>query len=158
GRSRVMAHDMISSSTVLPILQDLIRIPSVNPLLAPDEAHGEAAIARFAREWFASRDIRSWLEEAAPNRPNAVAEVGGKAGPSLLLCADLDTVATAGMTIPAFEPRVEDNRVYGRGSYDMKGGAAAVMMAAAELAKRDFPGRVLVALVADEEHSSVGAY
>jgi hypothetical protein len=40
----------------------------------------------------------------------------------------VDTVGTKGMTIPPFEPRVEGNRVYGRGSYDMKGGAAAVML------------------------------
>jgi acetylornithine deacetylase len=153
-----MGHDPVSRSTVLAVLQDLIRIPSVNPLLAPEEGHGEAAVARFARDWFGSQGLRSWLEEAVPNRPNVVAEVGRSDAPTLILCAHLDTVATTGMTISPFEPRVEGNRVYGRGSYDMKGGAAAVMTALAGLADQDFPGRVVAALVADEEHSSLGAY
>jgi acetylornithine deacetylase len=61
------------------------------------------------------------------------------------------------MTIPPFDPVVEGNRVYGRGSYDMKGSAAAVMTAAAALAAEGLGGRLLVALVADEEYSSIGA-
>jgi acetylornithine deacetylase len=153
-----MPGDPLSKSAVLGVLQELIRIPSVNPTLAPDEAQGEAAIAAFIRDWFSSRGIRTWLEEAAPNRPNAIAEAGQGNGPTLVMCAHIDTVATKGMTIPPFEPRVEGNRVYGRGSYDMKGGAAAVMAASAALAERDLRGRVLAALVADEEHASLGAH
>jgi acetylornithine deacetylase len=61
------------------------------------------------------------------------------------------------MTISPFEPRQENGRVYGRGSYDMKGGVAACMSAAAALAREDFGGRVLLALVADEEYESIGA-
>jgi acetylornithine deacetylase len=61
------------------------------------------------------------------------------------------------MTIPPFEPVVESSRVYGRGSYDMKGSAAAVMTAAAALSAKGVSGRVLIALVADEEYSSIGA-
>jgi len=61
------------------------------------------------------------------------------------------------MTIPAFDPRFEHGRVFGRGSYDMKGSAAALMSAAAALARTGLRGRVLVALVADEEYASLGA-
>lgn len=153
----LMASDTISHAFVLDLLQQLIRIPSVNPILAPAEAHGEAAVASFAQEWLAAHGLRSWLEEAAPGRPNAVAEAGDGEGPSLVYCAHLDTVGTAGMTTPPFEPRVEGNRVYGRGSYDMKGSAAALMAAAASLARNPLRGRILVALVADEEYASIGA-
>lgn len=152
-----MQPDILSPAAVLDLLQQLIRIPSVNPTLVPDEAHGEAAVAAFARDWLAQQGMRTWLEEAAPGRPNAVAEVGDGNGPTLVFCAHLDTVGTAGMTIPPFEPRVEGGRVFGRGSYDMKGSAAAVMSAAAALAGTGLRGRVLVALVADEEYASVGA-
>jgi len=141
----------------LEILQELIRTPSVNPSLAPDEAHGEEAIAKVAQKWLAANGMKSWLEEAAPGRPNAVAEVGTSEGPTIVLCAHLDTVGTTGMTILPFEPTVEGDRVYGRGSYDMKGSAAAVMAAAAALGQEDFGGRVLVGLVADEEYASIGA-
>ena len=152
-----MASEPLSRPAVLDLLQQLIRTPSVNPTLAPEEAHGEAAIAAVARDWLAAQGLRAWLEEAAPGRPNAVAETGDGQGPSLVLCAHLDTVATAGMTIPPFEPRVEGDRVYGRGSYDMKGSAAALMAAAAALAAEGVHGRLLVALVADEEYASLGA-
>ncbi len=152
-----MQADALSPAAVLDLLQQLIRIPSVNPTLVPDEVHGEAAIAAFARDWLARQGLRAWLEEAAPGRPNAVAEVGEGDGPTLVFCAHMDTVGTAGMTIPPFEPRVENGRVFGRGSYDMKASAAAVMSAAAALASAGVRGRVLVALVADEEYASLGA-
>jgi len=152
-----MSVDPLSRDSVLDVLQELIRIPSVNPTLAPAEAHGEAAVAAFASEWLAAHGLRAWLEPAAPGRPNAVAEAGDANGPTVVFCAHLDTVGTAGMTIPPFEPRVEDGRVYGRGSYDMKGSAAALMSAAAALAQAGGKGRVLVALVADEEYASIGA-
>ena len=152
-----MTRASISQGSALEVLQMLISTPSVNPNLAPDEGHGEAAIAVRARDWLASRGLRSWLEEAAPGRPNALAETGDGQGSTLVLCAHLDTVGTAGMTIPPFEPVVEGSRVYGRGSYDMKGSAAAVMTAAAALAAEGLRGRVLVAPVADEEYASIGA-
>ncbi|MBI2320574.1 MAG: M20/M25/M40 family metallo-hydrolase [Chloroflexi bacterium] len=149
--------DPLAPAAVLDLLCQLVRCPSVNPTLVPDEGHSEAAIAALARDWLAARGVRAGLEEATPGRPNVVAEVGDAGGPTLVLCAHLDTVGTAGMTIPPFEPRVEGRRVYGRGSYDMKGGAAAAMAAAAALVREELRGQVLVALVADEEDASVGA-
>lgn len=152
-----MHSDILSPTAVLNLLQQLIRIPSVNPTLVPDEGRGEAAVAAFARDWLAQHGLKAWLEEPAPGRPNAVAEVGEGSGLTLVFCAHLDTVGTSGMTIPPFGPRLEDGRIYGRGSYDMKGSAAAVMSAAAALAGSGLRGRVLVALVADEEYASLGA-
>ena len=151
-----MNYDPLSLESVTSLTADLVRIPSVNPSVAPDERGDERAIAAFACEWLAARGVRAWTEDAVPGRPNAVAELGGNNGPTLVLCAHLDTVGTADMTIPPFEPRVEGDRLYGRGSYDMKGGVAAVMAAAAALAGRDLGGRLMLALVADEEHASLG--
>jgi acetylornithine deacetylase len=152
-----MPKNSVSRSEVLEILQELIRTPSVNPSIAPEEGHGEEAIANIARQCLEAKGVKSWLEEAAPGRPNVVAEVGAGQRGTVVFCAHLDTVGTSGMTIPPFEPTLEGDRVYGRGSYDMKGGAAAAMAAAVALAREDFPGKVLVALVADEEYASIGA-
>jgi acetylornithine deacetylase len=148
--------DPLSSEVVLEVLQKLISIPSVNPSIAPDAGTGERAIAGFAVEWLSRHGVKAWLDEVAPGRFNAVGEVGAGTK-TLAACAHLDTVQTTGMTIPPFEPRFQDGRVYGRGSYDMKGGVAAVMCAAAALAQAKYPGRFMLALVADEEYASMGA-
>ena len=148
--------ETVDSELVVDAASRLVRIPSVNPTIAPGEGQGETAVARAACEWLEARGVRAWLEEAAPGRPNAVAEVG-RDGPTLVLCAHLDTVGTAGMTIPPFEPRVENGRLYGRGSYDMKGSAGAIRASAATLARQPPRGRILLALVADEEAASLGA-
>lgn len=152
-----MSADPLSEESIVSLAGDLVRIPSVNPAIAPEEAHGEQAVASFACQWLEARGVAAWLEESAPGRPNAVAEVTGGEGPTLVLCAHLDTVGTAGMTIPPFEPAVKDGRLYGRGSYDMKGAAACCMAAAAALRRSGLDGRLMLALVADEEHASLGA-
>lgn len=149
--------DPLSRDAVLDVLQRLVRTPSVNPSLAPGEGTGEVAVAGVARDWLAEHGIEAWVEDVAPGRANAVARIGSGNGPTLVFCAHIDTVSTEGMTIPPFEPRVEGNRVYGRGSYDMKGGAASLLSAVAKLSQEKLSGTVMVALVADEEYASIGA-
>jgi acetylornithine deacetylase len=147
----------LQADAVIELLRDLVRIPSVNPTLAPGEPGGEAAIATFIREWLEARGVKAVLEEAAPGRPNVAATIGSGRGPTLVLCGHIDTVATSGMAIPPFDPRMEDGRVYGRGSYDMKCGVAALLAAGAALQEFGVGGTVLLALVADEEYTSIGA-
>jgi acetylornithine deacetylase len=149
--------DPLSGDAVLQLLLDLVRIPSVNPSLVPEEGTGEAAVASFSREWLRSRGVRAWLEETAPGRPNCVAEIGSGEGRTLVLCGHLDTVGIAGMSAP-FDPVVDGSTVHGRGTYDMKGGVAAMMAATASLARdQSLQGRLLLALVTDEEYASIGA-
>jgi acetylornithine deacetylase len=82
---------------------------------------------------------------------------GGAPGPSLMFCGHSDTVGVEGMSAP-FDPRLADGRLYGRGAQDMKGGVAAMIDAARVAAGRGFPrGRLIVAVVVDEEYASLGA-
>jgi acetylornithine deacetylase len=148
---------MIEQSRVIETLALLVSTPSVNPLLE-STSPGEAAIAGVIRNWCAEHAIDAWFEDAAPGRPNVVAHVGAGDGPVLVLCAHTDTVSAAGMTIDPFTPRIDGNRLYGRGSYDMKGGAAAILEALADLAQDPPTGTVYGAFVADEEYASAGAF
>lgn len=152
-----MHSNPLSRESVLEVLQQLIRIPSVNPILAPAEGTGERDIAEFACAWLAGRGVRAWIDDIEGDRVNVVAETGRGTGAVLVACAHIDTVQTAAMDIPPFEPTVDGSRVYGRGSYDMKGGVAAIMCAAAALRQQDLAGKFVVALVADEEYASIGA-
>jgi acetylornithine deacetylase len=137
------------------LLASLVRINSVNPSLVPGAA-GEAEIARFVQSWLDERGIPNEAHDAAPNRPSVVAKVAGRGGGrSLLLYAHLDTVGVEGMSAP-FVPRIEDGRMYGRGTYDMKAGLAACMLALADIRPGELAGDVLLAAVADEEHASLG--
>jgi acetylornithine deacetylase len=142
-------------SPTVSLLASLVGINSVNPGLIPGAA-GETEIARFVMSWLDEHGIQSEFHEAAPNRPSVIARVPGKGeGHSLFLCAHLDTVGVAGMSDP-FSPRIEDGRMYGRGTYDMKAGLAACMMAMTEVRPGELGGDVLLAAVADEEHASLG--
>src|SRR5687768_12728687 len=107
-----MPSPLPNRESVVDVLQLLVRTPSVNPTLAPDERQNEEAIARVCEQWFEQHEVRAWVDEVEPGRCNCVAEIGtGK--PVLVLCGHIDTVQTTGMTIPPFEPRVEGNRLYG---------------------------------------------
>src|ERR1035437_1518204 len=114
----------LTETTVL--LRDLVKIPSVSPSLAPDEGTGEGEVAAYAVEWLKERGIEAWIDDVVPGRPNAVGRIVSGAGPTLVLYGHLDTVQTSNMTIPPFEPRIDGDRMYGRGSFDMKCGVAAV--------------------------------
>jgi acetylornithine deacetylase len=130
----------------------LVTIDSVNPELVPGGA-GERDVAHTLAAWCDAHGLEVELvgDDA---RPSVIARKRGSGGGrSLLLNGHLDTVGVAGMDAP-FEPRVENGRLYGRGSYDMKGAIAALCLAAAQLPQ--VRGDLVVTAVADEELASVG--
>jgi acetylornithine deacetylase len=139
------------------LLQDLVRIPSVNPALvpgAPGEADVAAYIAAALREWGLEVDVR----EVAPGRPNAVATLRGTGGGrTLLFNGHMDTVGVEGMAEP-YSGELRDGRVHGRGAIDMKGSLAATLAATKALVDDavGLRGDVVFTYVADEEYASLG--
>jgi acetylornithine deacetylase len=145
------------NDTLVRLLSDLVAIDSVNGALVPGGA-GEAQVADRCAQELRSIGLDVTVRDAAPGRPNVVAVLeGARPGPALMLCGHTDTVGVAGMAAP-FDPVVRHGRLYGRGAQDMKGGVAAILGAVRTLADGGLDaGRVVVALVADEEHLSLGA-
>jgi acetylornithine deacetylase len=139
------------------LLHDLVAIDSVNPTLV-EGAAGEAAIATVIADHLRHLGLAVSVDMVAPGRPNVVGVLEGRApGRTLMFCGHTDTVGVSGMERP-FSPEVRGGRLYGRGSQDMKGGVAAMIGAAGIVAQRGLEkGRVVVAAVVDEEHSSIGA-
>lgn len=140
------------------LLRELVAIDSVNPTLVPGAA-GEGEIAAFIAAELRSIGLDVEVEEVAPARPNVIGVLEGRGrGRTLMFCGHTDTVGVAGMSSP-FEPRERDGRLYGRGAQDMKSGVAAMIGAARQLVETGGldAGRVVIAAVVDEEHSSLGA-
>ncbi len=145
----------MSRPDVIGLLHQLIEIDSVNPSLSAGGA-GEDAIAAFVEQWALAAGLRVERVETAAGRPSVIVRGGSASGGRrLLLCGHLDTVGLAGVR-DALIPRVAGDRMYGRGSYDMKAGLAAALVACREAAGASVRGEVIVAAVADEEHSSIG--
>jgi acetylornithine deacetylase len=143
--------------SAIRLLRDLVAINSVNPTLVPG-APGERDVANAVAVEMRRIGLDVTIDEVAPGRPNVVGVLDGKSkGRALMFCGHTDTVGVTGMTDP-FTPVERDGRLYGRGAQDMKGGVAAMIDAARVVAERGLPsGRVIVAAVVDEEHSSIGA-
>lgn len=143
-------------SRIQTLLAQLVRIDSVNPALDPAHA-GEGEAARFVRDWAEQRGLRTEWLEPVPGRPSVIVRVPGSGGGrTLLLNAHLDTVGVDGMDAP-FEPRIEDGRMHGRGTMDMKASLAACLLVLEDAARRgDLVGDVVLAAVSDEEHDSIG--
>lgn len=140
---------------IASLLGELVAIDSINPDLVPGGA-GEARIARFVANWLEQAGLHVEIDEPVAGRPSVVAIARGTSGGrSLMLNAHMDTVGVAGMERP-HDPVVQDNRLYGRGSFDMKGGLAAIMFAAAAAKKQQLRGDVILTAVSDEEYASIG--
>jgi len=140
---------------LVELVSRLVAIDSVNPSLIPGGA-GEGEIAAFVAEWARAAGLEAELLEGTPGRPSAIVRARGSGGGrTLLLCGHIDTVGVAGMTDP-HAPRLDGDRLHGRGTYDMKAGVAAALLACREAAALGLAGDVVVAAVADEEHASLG--
>jgi acetylornithine deacetylase len=145
----------ISRDELISLTADLVAIDSTNPDLVPGGA-GEAEIARFVAGWLEGAGLGTEVHELGPGRANVVAAANGSGGGrSLLLNAHLDVVGAGGMREP-WMPRIEGDRLFGRGSYDMKASLAAIMLVGREAARHGLRGDVIVTAVADEEFASIG--
>lgn len=71
----------------------------------------------------------------------------------LLLSGHIDVVPAMdeGWNIPPYSGKIDDEYVYGRGSSDMKGGCAAVLLAAKRAADDGLTDNISLAFVCDEE-------
>lgn len=148
-----MADSSLPPGDAVALARALIAIDSRNPTLVPG-APGEGEAARLLATTLQQWGFDVELTEAAPGRPNVVGRIGSGEH-TLLLAGHLDTVGVEAMIHAPFDARVDDGRIYGRGSTDMKSGVAA-MCAAAVRSADSARCRVIVAAVCDEEYESLG--
>jgi len=145
----------IPRGDAVALARALIQIDSRNPTLAPD-SRGEGGCARGLASVLDDWGFSVEMTEIAPGRPNVVARLGPRDAPALMLNGHLDVVGVEGMVHDPFAAEVRGNRIYGRGSADMKGGLAAMCAAAVSGATSDANRQVLITAVVDEEYESLG--
>jgi len=142
-----------TSRPEIALLRDLVAIPSVSGT--------EEGVARWIVEWAEAKAPTGRLTAAMDDASVWITVPGQAPGPTLAFVSHLDTVpAGEGWTRPPFEPVIEGDRLYGRGSGDAKASVAAMLMAALDLAEAGGParGRLLVILGFGEEtkHTTMG--
>jgi acetylornithine deacetylase/succinyl-diaminopimelate desuccinylase-like protein len=140
----------VDTANVVELTARLIAAPSPNP---PGD---ETAVAAVLREALAAAGLpapRTIAREA--DRPNLITTIDfGPGGRHLALCGHMDTkpVGDAAWSVDPFRATIDDDRLYGLGSADMKGALAAMLLAAARLAAAPpAAGRLSLLFVADEE-------
>jgi succinyl-diaminopimelate desuccinylase len=121
----------------MELLYDLANIPSTS-------AH-ERNISLFVEE-----KLQDFGTKITRSGNNLVGKLGS-GRPVLALCGHLDTVP------PFFPPRIQGQKLYGRGAADDKGGLAAIISAVANIDKQQLRGTLLMVFVVDEELRSRGA-
>lgn len=108
---------------------------------------GEGKVVDYVSRWLVARGWNVTVQEVTPGRGNVWAS---RAGGGVTLSTHLDTVP------PHVPPRLENERLYGRGACDAKGIAAAMLVAADVLAAAG-EDRVDLLFVVGEEKGSDGA-
>lgn len=111
-------------------------------LMIPSPSGRERPLAEFLAETMKVLGFDTRID----NVGNVIGETGRGHGPSVMMVGHLDTVPG---TVPVHN---DGARLHGRGAADAQGPLAAMVMAAAQA--RDFPGRLIVAGVVEEETPS----
>lgn len=143
-----------TQNELLALTKRLVEIPSENP------GNNEMAAAQEITSILQNEGIRAEISHSPQERPNVIARLEGrKNGPTLLFNGHTDVVPPGeGWSREAWKPTVEEGRLYGRGTADMKGGIACMMYAAIQLQRmgRPFAGTLILLFNADEEHGNLG--
>ncbi|CAH1669032.1 M20 family metallopeptidase [Chelatococcus asaccharovorans] len=138
---------------LIGLLTDLVSIQSFSGK--------EGDVQTWIANWFERQGMEAILEEADGGLKNVVVTVEGNGhGPALWIGGHCDTVGIASnWTKAPHAPVIADNRLYGLGAMDMKGGLAAAMLTVRALhsARDRWAGKVIFAALADEEAWSRGA-
>ena len=116
------AIGLIDEKELIEILKGLIRVPGhVNC------TSQEKDISNLTLEILKNENIIAQFQEVEPDRSNVIGKINGhNRGKSLALNGHLDTVPPND-SMKDYEATVNDGRIYGLGTSDMKGGVAAML-------------------------------
>jgi succinyl-diaminopimelate desuccinylase len=148
---------------MIRLVQDLIRIPTLNPPGARYREICDYLAARLMAEGFEVSFVRATGapgdSDAFPRWNMVARREGARPGPCVHFNSHHDVVEVGhGWTRDPFGAELDGDRIYGRGACDMKGGLAASIIAAEAFIATcpDFAGAVEISATADEESGGYG--
>ena len=150
----------INRDELVRLTQDLIRIDSV---IRPETGNTEAGVVRFIAAWIRKElGVEPLIEEVLPARENIILTIdSGRAGPCLMFEGHTDVVSEGNRDLWRHDPfggEIEDGKIYGRGSCDMKAGLAVNLLTVKAMLKSgvEYKGRMRLGLMCDEEDQMLG--
>ena len=153
-REREALLGAVEREDILKLTQELVAIPSPNP---PGK---EKEVALYLADLFREMGLKVEMKEVYPDRPNVIAVWdSGRPGPTVILNGHMDVIPPGdGWTMEPYSGKIVDGRLYGRGSTDMKGGLAVMIMALKTVMSSglEVEGRVMVTAVIGEEADQAG--
>ena len=142
------------------ILQEMILIRSENPFDdPPGEGTREQEMADYLAGHLSDLGLTVETREVRPGRPNVFGVLRGSADRSrLMLAGHMDTARTTGYP-EAYEVRVADGKMYGRGACDMKAALAAYLgvVRALRATGTRLTGTLILCGIVDEEYQMLGS-
>ncbi len=142
----------ISRDEIIELTRELVRTPTINPP-ADTRRCAEVILSRFKKD-----HIDAEIVEGRKGASNVVATLPGKGkGKVLLLNGHIDVVPPGeDWTVDPFGAEIRDQKIYGRGTSDMKSGIASMMAAMIGLKRSGLPiyGEIIFTAVCDEETGS----
>lgn len=148
-KQRLWAEVTARQDELVALCVEAISIASPNP---PGHT---TAIAGFVEDQLSTLSLDVDRFEPLPGAPNLVASTGAEGGRRLVFNSHLDTfpVAEGDWSHPPFSGDVEQGRIYGCGSSDMKAGLAVSLFLAKLVVEIDveLAGQLILSYSSDEE-------
>lgn len=145
--------EFLDESYCLNLLKEMIAIPSI--------VGEEKELAHYLYSELEDLGLETRLQEVEEGRYNVIASRAfSNDGYTLMLNGHMDTVPVCdGWSMDPFEPIIKENRLYGLGSADMKGGIACALGSIKAILEANKPlrGRIIFTGVVGEEAYSKGA-
>lgn len=171
NRQKIIAKVDASRDQAIQFLQDMVAIPSVTGDEAAIQKHMSGYLSKVGLEvdmwetdWEELKKHPGYrpVDRGYKGRPNIVATLKGTGGGrSILLNGHTDVIPVGngeGWSDNPWSAKIENGRIYGRGSCDMKSGVASHVLAVQYLKELGLTpkGDVMINIVIDEEVSGHG--
>ena len=150
----------IDKDELVELTRSLIKIDSV---IRPETGNTEAEVVEFIVDWIRKElKLEPEINEVVPGRENIILKIdSGKPGRTLMFEGHTDVVSEGDRSLWKHDPfggEIEDGKIYGRGSCDMKAGVAVNLLTVKALLKSgvNFNGKIVLGILCDEEDLMLG--